>query len=701
MGLHTGTLIFLWLFYGRHLAFAFITAQSIPPPSTFPNTIPFATSLSLYDNVLAVGSPDSNFYGPSSGAVFTFIFDGINWTFQSVITPRVPQINALFGTSVSLKTGKLVVGAPTYGSCGAIFMFSPPQSLFPRLWIQQKVIYSPRCTPISNFGQSIFQFGNFIFTGVPKMGLLSPSTTPDSNTTSTEIPTQSLAQTPTLIQTPTPTQIPTPQQFIPLKNQNLPNLPENPDGCTRPPGSAFVFDVNNNVFTELTNDDVQSCRVYEYGKIVQILSRGNDTFFLVSGSIANLDYATGVIYVYIYQPESSNQSFQLYQKIISPDPSRLDFFALDFHADNSTGKLAVGAPGNDYGGLLAGAAYIFDFENNRWTNPVVVQPLEILRDFQFGRSIRVLQDTLVASAPKAGCAYIFKFINDSWQEQSIVFSPEFLYTNDWFGREIDLHNGTIAFTTKSLSPSLSQVSVINDLESQLKLQYVPNFPRILPCEVTVCPTLSPPFLFCKCGVLYYASPSHLVIQGAHEWENISIVIQNNLFINGSLSLHNCSLKVNGHLFLLPAGTLNTHEQSELVVMGSLFASNQSKLVIEVSANFVSLVVYQKIYVASASLGVTVPPTADKVYKLMEYSDIVGSFGVVVVNEGNRKCPLKALFSQKFAVITASCKEETVYLPPSLLLSIITLTLSILSGVCVMLYRLRAHCLKKPPLKLLQ
>eukprot|EP01084_Bolivina_argentea_P078824 143041_1 len=81
----------------------------------------FGHSTQLYNNTLAIGSPDHNDYAQNSGSVYIYEIDNNNWTQTAKLSPPVSSnARAGYSHSISLWDNNIVVGAPqdNYGPGG-------------------------------------------------------------------------------------------------------------------------------------------------------------------------------------------------------------------------------------------------------------------------------------------------------------------------------------------------------------------------------------------------------------------------------------------------------------------------------------------------------------------------------------------------------------------------------------------------------
>lgn len=98
----------------------------------------FGISVSMYDNIIAVGSPD---WANRTGAVHIYERDETEWTEIDIFSPDELGENAYFGLSVSLHGNSpvtLAVGAPFDPGGGSAFVYTRPNDS--DNWSYKKVV---------------------------------------------------------------------------------------------------------------------------------------------------------------------------------------------------------------------------------------------------------------------------------------------------------------------------------------------------------------------------------------------------------------------------------------------------------------------------------------------------------------------------------------------------------------------------------
>lgn len=168
-------------------------------------------------------------------------------------------------------------------------------------------------------------------------------------------------------------------------------------------GSAYIFDINGNLITKITasdgaaDDDFGLSVAAGSGRIV-VGAPGNDDAGSQSGS------------AYIFDLNGTQLA-----KITASDAAASDFFG--YSVAVGSGRIVVGAFGNDDGGSESGSAYVFDLDGNQLAK--IIASDDAASD-QFGGVVAVGSGRIVVGAPldddngsASGSAYIYTTPNQT------------------------------------------------------------------------------------------------------------------------------------------------------------------------------------------------------------------------------------------------------------------------------------------------
>lgn len=121
----------------------------------------------------------------------------------------------------------------------------------------------------------------------------------------------------------------------------------------------------------------------------------------------------GAVYVF----ERRAGSWTAAPAIVASDLAAFDRFGAALALDE--GRLAVGAPGNDDHGGLAGAAYVLERSGAAWTERAKLHASDASALDRFGTSLDMSRGRLAAGAPMAassGAVYVFEPAGGGWSQ---------------------------------------------------------------------------------------------------------------------------------------------------------------------------------------------------------------------------------------------------------------------------------------------
>ena len=135
-------------------------------------------------------------------------------------------------------------------------------------------------------------------------------------------------------------------------------------------------------------------------------------------------------------------------KLTSSEPAETEIFGHSVAIDGETA--VVGAPGHRPRGVATGAAYVFVRDDGAWTEQARLVASDGERHDHFGASVAIDGDTIVVGAnlreyageSKAGAAYVFDRQNGRWTEQQTLTATG-SDSGDRFGSSLALDGGTL------------------------------------------------------------------------------------------------------------------------------------------------------------------------------------------------------------------------------------------------------------------
>ena len=194
-------------------------------------------------------------------------------------------------------------------------------------------------------------------------------------------------------------------------------------------GAAYVFARQDAQWTwQQTLQPSDPTAGLRFGSTVAINEAG-DTIL-----VAGRGNARGRVYLFVYDGTQWIQQGRLEEAI--------DFFAST--ADISGDTVVVGAWGENATQIASGAAYIYVRSGANWTFQQKIKASDPGIDDNFGWSVAISGDTVVAGTPfdniggnDAGSAYVFTRSGTTWSQQQRLNAPDPAAT-DWFGLVVDI-----------------------------------------------------------------------------------------------------------------------------------------------------------------------------------------------------------------------------------------------------------------------
>ncbi|MCX7553277.1 hypothetical protein OS175_05260 [Marinicella sp. S1101] len=259
----------------------------------------YYASVSLFDDVIAIGAIGFENQPGNIGAVFVFKEVAGSWVQQQQLIPETTSNYYRFGKSVSVQGDRLAVGSQTdVSGQGAVYMFE--YNMDSSSWVQTDKLLASDGASADEFGYSVNLSGDDLIIGAPGDNL-----------------------------------------FYEIYRK----------------GSAYFFHNNQGLWTESlkVEYDVAVPMAYTFGSSVSL---DNDTAVIGTGYFDRNSslpyYDMGEVFVY----KKTNQLWQRAMILDNPNPQELGGFGLA--VDISNDKVVVGSRFDDARGTDSGAAYVFD-----------------------------------------------------------------------------------------------------------------------------------------------------------------------------------------------------------------------------------------------------------------------------------------------------------------------------------------------------
>lgn len=249
-------------------------------------------------------------------------------------------------------------------------------------------------------------------------------------------------------------------------------------------GAVYVYRKTNGIWNEVAylkapNADDKD----EFGYAIALSGDGNtlavSTINEASSATGidgnqfdNLAPASGAVYLYV----NSGTSWQSQAYIKSSNSNLVDSFGFSVSLDSDGTTLLVGVPGEsssaqsingdetDNTGSLSGAAYVFELQNNQWTQTAYLKSSNSDKLDSFGYDVALSEDGLTAvvgspgedsnttsvngnemdnSSDNSGAAYVFVHNGTTWAQDSYLKASN-SDSEDQFGHSVDVNSdGTV------------------------------------------------------------------------------------------------------------------------------------------------------------------------------------------------------------------------------------------------------------------
>lgn len=314
----------------------------------------FGQSVSLSGNRALVGAHNDDDKGSNSGSAYIFDFDGTNWIQSKKLTAADGAADDWFGWAVSLSGNRALVGAPHDGdhgpSSGSVYVFE-----FDGVnWSQTQKLTAADAAGNDMFGLSLSHNGDRALIGA-----------------------------------------------------------RNDDDHGSNSGSAYIFDIIGGNWAQSqklsANDgatgDGFGVSVSLYNNRALIGATGDDD----NGS------SSGSAYVFDFNGINWSQS----QKLTASDGADSDYFGTSVSLFSN--RLLIGSPGDDDKGSSSGSAYIFELNDNNWTQSQKIIAADGVINDHFGQAVSLLANRALIGAygfdyygTDFGSAYIFEFDGSYW-----------------------------------------------------------------------------------------------------------------------------------------------------------------------------------------------------------------------------------------------------------------------------------------------
>lgn len=383
----------------------------------------FGASVDIDDDTIAIGAPQDDDHGSTSGSAYVFTRDGGGtWSQQQKLTAADGASLDRFGV-VAIDGDLLIVGSRHLRESefvsGTAYLFARTGSH----WKQRTKLEGTDNTTAALFASAVAISGNSVVAGSPQDNFLGDRS---GVAHVFDVDAAGVTQTESV------------KLSSPAPNASFGNyLDLNANGTVAAVGALGEEDLGFSnagavhVFRFDGTDWVVEARLAP----MMVDVAANNTFgeaVAIAGD-ALLVGATGVdgqgaAYVFRFDGTNWSQDAKLVPAVIAPG----DEFGQSLDLSDDGTVAVIGSNADVMGESNAGAAYVFRFNGSVWTEEAILVSTDPdpFDDFGFGIALSADGNTVVIGsqnddtvAPSAGAAHVFRFNGATWDHEAKLLSP--------------------------------------------------------------------------------------------------------------------------------------------------------------------------------------------------------------------------------------------------------------------------------------
>ena len=395
------------------------------------------TSVSVDGDTLVSGAGGDDDGGNRSGSAYVFTRSGSVWSQQQKLTADDAAADDRFGLSVSVSDGTIVVGAyrATDGrtNSGSAYVFARNDSV----WNLLQKLSADDGEPGDSFGYSVSVSGDTVVVGARRDGdggFHSGSAYVFARSGNLWSQQQRLSADDAMAR----------DEFgvsVSVSGDTLVAGAYRDDDGGLNSGSAYVFTRSEsgwNLQQKVTASDATAGDFF--GESVSI---SGDTVVIGAPFDGDAERFSGSGYVFSRRRNVWTQQ----QKLTPNDPAARDFFGESVSISGDT--LVAGARGDDAVGSESGSAYVFTRSGSVWSQQQKLTANDAAADDNFGEAVSVFGDTVVVGAhfdddrgSNSGSAYVFARSGTVWSQQQKL-TPTDAQARDEFGISVSVYGNTV------------------------------------------------------------------------------------------------------------------------------------------------------------------------------------------------------------------------------------------------------------------
>ncbi|HEY7184267.1 MAG TPA: PxKF domain-containing protein [Blastocatellia bacterium] len=366
-------------------------------------TLGFGFSVATSGSTVVVGSPfETGASGPSQGLIYVFVRSGLGWGLQQMISASDAAAGDLFGLSVAISGDTVVVGAPDKNGAaglnpGSVYVFARSGGV----WSQQQKLEAPDAAENDEFGSSVAISGDTVVVGASLDTGAGGSQQGSAYVFARSDGVWSLQQK---LEAPDAAENDEFGSSVAISGDTIvAGAPLDTGVGGSQQGSAYVFARSGGVWSQQQKLEASDASARsDFGLSVAI---SGDT--VVVGSPYH-DGAAGVAQGSAYVFTRGGGVFSQQRKLDASDADQEGEFGISVAISGDT--IVVGSRNDGAAGVNQGSAYVFGRSGEIWSQQQKLGPSDATEGAQFGFSVAMSGDMLVAGSPfgnDPGKVYVF------------------------------------------------------------------------------------------------------------------------------------------------------------------------------------------------------------------------------------------------------------------------------------------------------
>ena len=388
----------------------------------------FGQSVSISDGTVVVGAPRDGDKGRASGSVYVFTYDGGMWTETAKLTPNDGEAYDYFGHSISVDDRTIAVGTDRDGDSGRLSGSAYVFTYDGGMWTETIKLTASDGEAYDYLGHSIS-----VSEGTIIVGAFGDENYRGSAYVFTHDG-QMWGETAKLIAADSNGYFS--NDFGHSLFVDGRTIVVGADRDNEGRGSAYVFTYDGETWVETATLTASDGKARDnFGHSISV----DDRTMVVSAPRDDDD--RGSAYVFTYDGEMWTEMV----KLTASDGEARDSFGRSLSISGNT--IVVGAQGDD---RRRGAVYVFTYDGEMWTETAKLTASDGEARDSFGRSLSISGNTIVAGAQgddrRRGAVYVFTYDGGMWTETAKLTAADG-EAYDFFGHSVSVDGRTVVVGT--------------------------------------------------------------------------------------------------------------------------------------------------------------------------------------------------------------------------------------------------------------